>query len=176
MFYIFWKRVLHIPLRFQRVVENDDASPAGISDGCLQHFLRATFAIVIVRYHVPKYNAVSLAKFSQLRATHDAVRRTKQIALDDPGCLFHVFHIRVAMSVNALQMVIGMIARLVSATQKLLINVGILIDILAHTEKSCLNLVLIEEVQHPRRNLRYRTIVECKINRLLFVCKTPSDA
>lgn len=67
----------------------------------------------------------------------------------------------------ALQMIERVIAHAVAAIEDILVEVGVLAHVVAHAEKGGFNGMIIQNIKHPRRDLRDGAVVEGEVHRLL---------
>ena len=77
----------------------------------------------------------------------------------------HIRHILLKGVVPSFEMVVSMVAYGVTGSYHLGKNLRMFVYILAHHEERSLHAVLSQYIQHFRRHLRYRTVIESQIDR-----------
>ena len=93
--------------------------------------------------------------------------RTEEVGVEDVVGLLYVGQVTPRAVTEAGEVVEGMIAYLVSSSPYFVEQMGILHRIVTHHEECCLYLEAVQCVEDKRSGLRYRTIVEGKVNNLL---------
>lgn len=165
---------MQVSFGLDRVVKHDDRAVAGIPLHVAEHLFTRELVAVIAGHDVPHDDAEILLQQFGLPGQHVAVRRTEKPALDKIMGIEYVTHIFLGRCRHALHMVHGVVTHLVSPTPQLLKKIRVASHVIAHAEKGSLYRIIVEYIEHPRRNLRYGPVVERKIDGLLVSRNTPN--
>lgn len=142
----------------------------GVSD-ISPHSLLCQHFVVVVAQHTPEHNTVRLLQMKMLFGRNTAVWRAEKIALYQLVGLLNIVEIFLIPGAPALDVMIGMITHTVTTLENLTKNLRVPVNILTHTEESCLCIILIQKLQNLRRNLRNRTVIKSKVNILPLALK-----
>ena len=101
------------------------------------------------------------------------MRRPEQVGVYQFVGSFNVFEIGLGGDYSALHMVHGVVAHTVATAQHLLKQFGMPANIIADHKERGFHAIAVEGVEHPRRNLGNRAIVEGEINTFFLLLYTP---
>ena len=104
---------------------------------------------------------------------HPAVGRTEEVALDVGIGLLDVVAVVMERMAEPADVVVGVVAHLMAFVQNLLIEIGVLPDIVAHHEEGGLDAKLAQRLENERGRLRDGTVVERQIDRTFVTVHSP---
>ncbi len=91
------------------------------------------------------------------------MRWTKKVGREVAIGLVNIGHVALGTLLKSLQMIMSMVAYAMTALYYHLILIRMLAYIVTHHKKSGFNLVFIQNIEHPRGNLRNGTVIESEI-------------
>ena len=164
---------MQVTLGLDRVVKHDDGAVAGITLHVAEYLFARELVAIIAGHHIPHDDTEILLQQVGLPGEHVAVGRTEELALNQVVGIKHVAHILLGRGRHALYVIHRVVAHLVPPVPQLLEEVGIAGHIFAHTKEGSLYRIVVEDIEHPRRNLGDRTVVESEVDGLLVARDTP---
>src|SRR5574344_2477442 len=92
------------------------------------------------------------------------MRWPEQIAVNVLSSLLDVGQVFFRIAEQTPVMIVGMVASAMTTRQNILIDIGVAHDIFSDTEESSFDAVPVKDVQYPRSNLRYWSVIEGQVN------------
>lgn len=162
--------------RLWLIVKGDDRSVACIVPHVSDNLTGIEAVGIIACDKIPEYETVFLLQDMRVSPSEPAVRRPEQFAVDKHICFLDIGKVCFGTIGESRDMVHGMIANTMSACLDLLEDSPVAGYIITHTEESSLDAITVENIEHPRRNLGRRSVIECQIDALWLRWKPPKCA
>ena len=157
----------------QRVVEGDDGAIARVPLYIIDDILGRHPFGVVAGDKVPHDDLVFAAEPRVLRHAHPAMWRSHVVAMDIGIGFLDVVAVLVDGVGDTLDVVVRMVAHLMTLGQDTFVELRVLAHIVAHHEEGGLGAKLLQRVENKGCSLRYGAVVEGQIDCLLVTVHSP---
>ena len=145
------------------VVEGDDGAVAGVAADVVEDVVGAEPLGVVAGDDVPHDDLVLAAEEGVLGYTHPSVGRSEESCLDIGVGLLDVVAVLMERVADAADVVVGVVAYLVSLVDDAFIEFGVLADVVADHEEGGVDVVFAEHVEDEGGGLGDWTVVEGQV-------------
>ena len=157
-------------------MESDDGSVAGVPLDIVEDVLGRKATTIVAGHKVPHNNLVTkMAHGSILYGSHPSMRWAEELRLQDFIGTMAVVEVLPTAPTKTSNMIVGVVADGMTAPTHLFEKFRIAVSIVAHHKEGGLGSNLVEHVEHKRRGLGNRAVVESQINRLLATVHPPQS-
>lgn len=145
-------------------MQDDDGAWAHVGQDVLQAFLGADPGVEVAAEDVPKHDLVVLLQEAGLTGPQVAVGRAEQAVADEGLGLLDVAEVEGRVGGPTVEVVVGVVAGQVAGFQDPGVDVGVLLDVVAHAEEGGPGLVGGQLAKHPGCHLGDGTVVEGEVH------------
>ena len=168
--------MLQLVYAFQRIMEGDDAARTCVALNIIQHIISGEQATVVTCDDIPHYHLHAyMSQHLVLRRSNPSVRRTEEAGVQYLVSLLDIGQIGPRKMSHAGDVVISVVAYLMSALPDFLEQMRVFDGILAYHKEGGLSIEAVQGIQYKRCCLRDRAVIKSQVHRLLMLVHPPQS-